>query len=181
MTERKTFLRKVLLRKALFMMRSMMKTSFAAASLFTAVLCLVLMCAPPQALAQPSDGSAMQAATPDTALGLTVEQAYGESFLYDYGVTPDSVHFKLNVTFRPDEVYWEQLWDMKTETDPTKSVLLDAHRMLASWPEENGFFVVLYADFLRGETSFCGTNNPSDADSSTCMTGTITRTDGAWH
>lgn len=79
------------------------------------------------------------------------------------------------MTFRPDEVYWEQLWDGKTETDPTQSVLLDTHRMLASRPEENGFFVVLYADFLRGETSFCGTSNPGDADRPTCMTGTITR------
>lgn len=138
-------------------------------------LSLVILCTAPQALAQASGDAAMDAATPEFALGLTIDQAYGESFRYDYGTTPDGTHFKLNVTFRPGEVYWEQLWDGVTETDPTKTVLLDQHRMLASWPEENGFFVVLYADFLRGETSFCGTNNPSDAASSTCMTGTITR------
>lgn len=97
--------------------------------------------------------------------------------MYDYGVTPDSVHFKLNVTFRPGEVYWEQLWDMKTGTDPTKSVLLDEHRMLVSFPEESGAYVVLYADFLGGETSFCGIGNPGDPDSSACMTGTITRSE----
>ena len=116
----------------------------------------------------------MKAASPEYALGLTVDQAYGQNLRYDYGPLPNGTQFELNVTFRPGEVYWEQLWDGKTETDPTKVVRLDDHRILASWPEESGWFIALYADFLLGETSFCSTNNPGDAASSSCRTGTIT-------
>ena len=82
----------------------------------------------------------------------------------------------LDVTFRQGEIHWHELWENgNTETDPTQVVLLDEHRMLASWPEENGWFVVLYADFLSGATSFCAANGAGEDASSMCMTGTITR------
>ena len=57
-----------------------------------------------------------------------------------------------------------------TEVDPTQSIRLDEHRLLASWPEQNGFFITLYADFARGESSFCGSNGTV----SECRSGTIT-------
>ena len=93
----------------------------------------------------------MEAAKPDSPLGLTVEQAFGETLRYDYGVLDSGRHFTLDVTFRPGEIHWHELRENgNTETDPTQVVLLDEHRMLASWPEENGWFVVLYADFSSG-------------------------------
>ena len=67
--------------------------------------------------------------------------------------------------------WWERWEGGTTETDPTRAVRLDEHRLLASWPEANGWFIVLHADFRAGAASWCGT----DGEASTCRTGTITR------
>ncbi len=147
----------------------------AAVAALSLLLGVAALGAPRQARAQASSGTSLDAAKPDSALGLSLERAFGELLLYDFGALPDGTQFRLEVTFRPGEVHWKQLWDGKAETDPTKVVQLDANRMLASWPEENGYFIALYADFLRGETSFCSTNNPGVAAASSCLTGIISR------
>jgi hypothetical protein len=126
----------------------------------------------PAAHAQGRDDTVLEAVEPESALGLTVEQAYGDTLRYDFGTAAGGRRLHLDVVFRPGEVEWWELWEGgTTETDPTQGVLLDEHRLLASWPEENGWFIVLYADFRAGEASWCGT----DGESSTCRTGTITR------
>jgi hypothetical protein len=124
----------------------------------------------PAGRAQDTGASRLDAAVAAAPLDLTVEQAYGDTLRYDYGTTASGLHFHLDVVFRPDEVEWWELWEGgKQETDPTQSVLLDEHRLLASWPEDNGWFITLYADFRAGQTSFCGT----DGERSQCATGTI--------
>jgi hypothetical protein len=137
------------------------------------LLLLLAAGAPASALrAQEAGGGTLEAAVAAAPLGLTVEQAYGDTLRYDYGTTASGLHFHLDVIFRPEEVEWWELWEGGiNETDPTRSVRLDEHRLLASWPEENGWFITLYADFQAGQTSFCGT----DGERSQCATGTITR------
>ena len=104
-----------------------------------------------------------------TRLNLTVEDAYGMALLVDYG---DS--FRMNVTIRPDEISWTELRDGgRSETDTAHSIKLDEHRLMMSWIEESGQFVVMYADFLEGETSFCGLRRPGLDKQGTCYTGTM--------
>lgn len=137
-----------------------------------APLTFTLAAAVPGAHAQ---GTAIEAAESTAPLGLTVEEAYGDTLRYDFGTRGDGDRFHLDVVFRPDEVEWWELWEGgTTETDPTQSVCLDAHRMMATWPEQNGFTITLFADFEQGVTSFCG----SDGTASQCRTGTIARRGG---
>jgi hypothetical protein len=104
-----------------------------------------------------------------TQLNLTVEDAYGRVLLFDFG---DS--FRMNVTIRPDEISWTELGDGgRTETDTAHSIKLDEHRLMMSWIEESGQFVVMYADFLEGESSFCGLRRPGLDKQGTCYTGTM--------
>ncbi len=120
-------------------------------------------------------GAAPPAAKSVTPLGLTVEQAFGVTLRYDFGVVEGGKHFHLDVAFRDGEVEWHELWENgKSEIDPIRAVRLDEHRLLASWPEQNGWFIVLYADFATGETSYCGRSG-GEKPVSKCMTGTIAR------
>jgi hypothetical protein len=104
-----------------------------------------------------------------TQLNLTVEAAYGRVLLVDYGGS-----FRMNVTIRPDEISWTELKDDgRSETDTAHSIKLDEHRLMMSWIEDSGQFVVMYADFLEGETSFCGLRRPGLDKQGTCYTGTM--------
>lgn len=131
---------------------------------------LVLAAALPPRAQRP----ALVAVAPPAPLGLTVGAAYGDTLHYDFGPRGDAERFALDVAFRPTEVEWRERWENgTTEVDPTRSVRLDAHRLLASWPEQNGWFVTLYADFAAGAASFCA-NRGGDSQ---CRAGTITRRD----
>jgi len=129
----------------------------------------------PAAQAQEGIGTVRDAADAATPLGLTVEEAYGEELFFDYGSFPSGTRFTMDVTVEPDEITWHELWEGgRLETDPTESVKLDEHRLLMSFTELDGSFIVVYADFQNGETSFCGLIAPGESGQTLCFTGTMT-------
>ncbi|HMB89540.1 MAG TPA: hypothetical protein VKP65_01750 [Rhodothermales bacterium] len=94
--------------------------------------------------------------------------------LFDYGVLKSGVAFRMNVTIRPASIYWRELREGgRAETDLAQSVKLDEHRLLMSWMEESGHYVVMYADFLHGETTFCGLMNVGNEKQNRYYTGTM--------
>jgi hypothetical protein len=127
------------------------------------------------AQAQEGIGTVRDAADADAPLGLTVDEAYGQELFFDYGSFPSGTRFTMDVTVNPDEITWHELWEGgRLETDPTESVQLDEHRLLMSFTELDGSYIVVYADFMNGETSFCGFFTPGESDSKGCFTGTMT-------
>lgn len=135
----------------------------------------VLIALSPAVQAQEGIGTVRDAADAVTPLGLTVEEAYGQELFFDYGAFPNGTRFTMDVTVKPDEITWHELWEGgRLETDPTESVKLDEHRLLMSFTELDGSYIVVYADFMNGETSFCGFFTPGEGDSKGCFTGTMT-------
>lgn len=145
-----------------------------ALSLAATVLVVFSLLAP-AAQAQEGIGTVRDAADAATPLGLTVDEAYGQELFFDYGSFPSGTRFTMDVTVKPDEITWHELWEGgRLETDPTESVKLDEHRLLMSFTELDGSYIVVYADFMNGETSFCGFFTPGESDAKGCFTGTMT-------
>ena len=141
----------------------------------TLALVLVALCIFAPVQAQEGIGTVRDAADAKAPLGLTVDEAYGQELLFDYGTFPSGTRFTMDVTVEPDEITWHELWEGgRLETDPTESVKLDEHRLLMSFTELDGSYIVVYADFMNGETSFCGFFTPGESDSKGCFTGTMT-------
>jgi hypothetical protein len=126
-------------------------------------------------IAQEDNQTVRMAVQSDLELGLTVEEAYGKELFFDYGVFEDGTRFTMHVTIERDQITFRELWEGGNfETDPTKSIQLDEHRLLTSFVEENSSFMVAYFDFMSGETSFCGLWVPIEAGQFGCFTGTMT-------
>ena len=141
----------------------------------TLVLAVAPMGAEPSHLsaqdAPPSPRRAIEAPTP---LGLTVEEALGETLLFDYSNPESGLQYRMHVTLRAHEVSWTELRDGgRSETDSAQSVRLDDHRLMMTWLEESGQFVVLYVDLLAGQTTYCGLLRPGVDDRGVCYTGTV--------
>ena len=125
------------------------------------------------AAAQEPAGTVRLATESPKPPGLTVEDAYGRRFLFDFGSS-----FRMHVTIRRHEISWVELRaEGSLETDPVQSIKLDDHRLMMSWMEESGQFVVMYADFLEGETTFCGLLRPGIDEQGACYTGTMVADD----
>ena len=138
-------------------------------------LILILFISIPTAQAQDSVNTVRVATESQSPLGLTVEEAYGKELFFDYGKFENGPLFKMDVTLKPDEITWHELWEGgRLETDSTESIKLDDHRLLISFTELDGSFIVVYADFMSGETSFCGLIAPGETDQTLCFTGTMT-------
>jgi hypothetical protein len=121
------------------------------------------------AAAQEPVGTVRLAAESPEPLGLTVEDAYGRRLLFDFGNS-----FRMHVTIRRHEISWVELSEEgSSETDSAQSIKLDEHRLMMSWVEESGQFVVMYVDFLEGETTFCGLQRPGIDEQGACYTGTM--------
>ncbi len=143
------------------------------ATLFNLILILSISISTTQA--QDSVNTVRVATDSQSPLGLTVEEAYGKELLFDYGKFESGTIFTMDVTVQPDEITWHELWEGgRLETDPTESIKLDNHRLLISFTELDGSFIVVYADFMSGETSFCGLITPGETDQTLCFTGTMT-------
>jgi len=125
------------------------------------------------AAAQEHTGTVRLATESPKPLGLTVEEAYGKRLLFNFGSS-----FRMHVTIRRHEISWVELREGgSSETDPAQSIKLDDHRLMMSWIEESGQFVVMYTDFLEGETTFCGLLRPGIDEQGACYTGTIVADD----
>lgn len=137
-------------------------------------LILILSIGIPIAQAQDYGTTVRMAAESQTPLGLTVDEAYGKELFFDYGQFANGTIFTMDVTIMPDEITFQELWEGgRLETDPTDSIKLDEHRLFISFTELDGSFIVVYADFMSGETSFCGLIAPGVTDETLCFTGTM--------
>ncbi|MCC5926562.1 MAG: hypothetical protein JJU41_08370 [Bacteroidetes bacterium] len=143
-------------------------------------LCTLLMAAflvviTESVVAQEDTQAVRMAVQSDQELGLTVEEAYGKELFFDYGSFENGTRFIMDVTIERDQITFRELWEGGNfETDPTKSIRLDEHRLLTSFVEENSSFMVAYFDFKTGETSFCGLGVPLEAGNFGCYTGVMT-------
>jgi hypothetical protein len=142
---------------------------------YTLLLVTFLVITAVPVFAQEGDSAVQLAVKSSQNLGLTVEQAYGKVLFFDYGSFADGTRFTMDVTIERDQITFRELWEGGNfETDPTKSVQLDEHRLLTSFVEENSSFMVAYFDFMSGETSFCGLGVPIEAGRFGCYTGIMT-------
>ena len=124
--------------------------------------------------AQAAEENPRPATVSPTALGLTVGEALGRTFLFDYTDPGAGVEYRMHVTLRADQVRWTELREGgRSETDSAQSVKLDEHRIMMTWLEESGQFVVLYVDFLAGQTTYCGLLRPGIDERGVCYTGTV--------
>jgi hypothetical protein len=144
-------------------------------TLYTLLMVAFLAAFTESVVAQEDTQAVRMAVQSDQELGLTVEEAYGKELFFDYGAFEDGTIFTMDVTIERDQITFRELWEGGNfETDPTKSIQLDEHRLLTSFVEENSSFMVAYFDFMSGETSFCGLWIPIEDGQFVCYTGTMT-------
>jgi hypothetical protein len=122
-----------------------------------------------------SDSVDLQKATESSnPLGLTVEQGLGKKLLFDYSIPEAGVNYRMHVILRVDEVSWTELRDEgHSETDTAQLVKLDDHRIIMSWFENSGQFVVLYVNFMKGQTTYSGLLRPGLDKKGVIYSGTI--------